>query len=230
MLRANYIDRLKDSGVAIYNTYGPSETTVCASYCRCDDIDPLPDGTYPVGRPVKGVRIRLLDEKLRPVRKGRVGEICIYGEGVARGYVGNPPESVNFATTPRGERFYRSGDLGAVLPDGNIAFLHRRDEQVMILGRRVEPEEVENVLNSSPDVERGVVAHYADSKGLAYLVAYFVPRKASFSLKAIRAWLASRLTDYMIPEFFVAMKSIPLTPRGKTDRAALPVVLKDNEL
>lgn len=230
VLRASYISRLKDMGVLIYNTYGPSETTVCASYHRCDNAHPLADGTFPVGREVMGVEIRILDDSLAEVADGHVGEICIFGEGVSAGYLGNPPEQANFVRRPDGVRFYRSGDLGYRMPDGNIAFLRRKDDQVMILGKRVEPDEVENVLNTSPEVERGVVCPFFDEDGLAYLAAYFVPRHGKYSLSAIKKWLASKLTDFMIPEYFVAMRSIPVTARGKVDRAALPVVLKQGGL
>ncbi len=227
VLRYSYIDKLKTlSDALIYNTYGPSETTVCATYYRCDNAQPLPDGTFPVGKAVKGVEVMILDDKLRKTPPGQTGEICIIGDGVSLGYLGNPPEQANFVTLSDGQRLYRSGDLGYWLPDGNIAFLHRKDEQVMIMGRRVEPEEVENVLNSSPEVEKGVVCPFSDDKGLAYLVAYFVPRKGRHSLESIKRWLASKLTDYMIPEYFVEMKAIPLTVRGKVDKSALPVVLK----
>lgn len=228
VLRAGYISRLRERpGLMIYNTYGPSETTVCASYYRCDNATPLPDGTFPVGHPVKGVKIEILDNNLQPLSDGTTGEICIFGEGVGRGYLGNPPEQVNFVHLPDGTRFYRSGDLGYKLPDGNFAFLHRKDEQVMIFGKRVEPGEVENVLNESPEIARGVVCPYSDERGLSYLVAYFVPRNVRYSLHAIRKWLDSKLSDFMVPEFFVAMKHIPLNSHGKVDRNALPVVLKD---
>lgn len=228
VLRAAYIDRLRNRGARIYNTYGPSETTVCATYKRCDNIEPLPDGTFPIGHPVKGVKVSILNNRLRPVKKGAVGEICITGEGVSLGYLGYVPESVNFVILPDGRRLYRSGDLGYELPDGDIVFLHRRDDQVMILGKRVEPEEVENVLNLSPDVDKCVVRHFTDDKGLPYLVAYFVPRKRGYSLASLKNWLMTRLPDYMIPEYFVAMKSIPVTLRGKVDVEQLPIVLKDN--
>lgn len=227
VLRASYIDWLKEQGVAVYNTYGPSETTVCASYYRCDGRTALPDGTYPIGKAIAGVTIKIMGPHGNNLPSGTTGEICIFGDGVSRGYVGNPPESSNFFIDPDGNRGYRSGDIGYMLADGNIAFLHRKDTQVMILGKRVEPDEVENVLNESPDVERGVVCPFADDNGLAYLVAYFVPKHGKASLKVIRRWLASKLTDFMIPEFFVEMKSIPLTVRGKIDRASLPVVRKD---
>lgn len=226
VLRGSYIDRLKDSGVTIYNTYGPSETTVCATYQRCDNIQPLADGTYPVGTPVKGVEVMILDDNLKKVRQGEVGEICILGRGVSDGYLGNPPEQKNFVTTREGRRLYRSGDMGYVDRKGRIAFLHRKDSQVMIMGKRVEPEEVESVLNASPDIETGVVCPFTDKRGLSYLVAYFVPKHRKISVQGIKKWLASKLTDFMIPEFFVELSKLPLTPRGKVDRSALPGVAK----
>lgn len=227
VLRAGYVSDLIKKGVMIYNTYGPSETTVCATYFRCDNATPLADGTYPIGKEIKGVEVKILDDDMTETAAEGVGEICILGEGVGLGYLGNPPEQKNYATMPDGRRVYRSGDLGRRMPDGNIAFLHRKDDQVMILGKRVEPKEVENVLNSAPNVERGVVRSFTDKDGLAFLAAYFVPKSSKFSVKSIRSWLASKLTDFMIPEFFVAMKSIPLTRRGKVDMRALPVVVKE---
>lgn len=226
VIRASYITNLRNKGVKIYNTYGPSETTVCSNYFRVDNAKPLADGTFPVGKAVKGVEVKILDKELREVRKGEVGEICIFGQGVSRGYLGNPPEQKNFVTLPDGSRMYRSGDLGYELPDGNIAFLHRRDDQVMILGKRVEPEEVENVLNTCRCVERGVVRAFLDDNGLHYLVAYIMPAE-DCKLHDVKAWLESQLTDFMIPEFFVKIREIPLTRRGKVDVDALPVVMKE---
>lgn len=227
VIRASYITWLKDMDFVIYNTYGPSETTVCATYFRVDNAEPLDDGTYSVGKAVKGVEVRILDDNLHEVPEGTVGEICISGEGVSRGYIGNPPEQVNFVTLSDGRRMYRSGDLGYRLPDGNIAFLHRKDRQVMILGKRVEPEEVENVLNESPCVERGVVRAFNDEHGLAYLTAYFVPSHKNCPISRIKRFLRSRLADFMVPEFFVKMEEIPLTRRGKVNDRILPVVMKE---
>lgn len=227
VIRAAYISWLKDRSFVIYNTYGPSETTVCATYFRVDIAEPLDDGTFPVGKAVRGAEVRILDDSLNEVADGAEGEICILGRGVSRGYLGNPPEQANFVTAPDGRRMYRSGDLGYRLPDGNIAFLRRKDRQVMILGRRVEPEEVENVLNESPCVERGVVRAFTDEQGLAYLTAYFVPSHKNCQLTRIRRFLTDRLPDFMVPEFFVKMDEIPLTRRGKVNDRALPVVMKE---
>lgn len=226
VIRASYITRLKDLGIKIYNTYGPSETTVCSNYFRVDDAEPLEDGTFPVGKAVKGVEVKILDKNLQEVPQGTVGEICIFGEGVSRGYINNAPEQANFVTLNDGTRMYRSGDLGYELPGGNIAFLNRRDNQVMILGKRVEPEEVENVLNTCPEVERGVVRAFLDENGLHYLIAYIIPNEGA-TLKDIRKYLSDRLINFMVPEFFVKVQSIPLTRRGKVDVESLPVVMKE---
>lgn len=227
VIREVYITWLKGRGFKIYNTYGPSETTVCATYFRVDNAEPLEDGTYPIGKAIKGVGVKILDNGLNEVPDGQTGEICISGEGVSRGYLGNPPERANFVTLGDGSRIYRSGDLGYRMPDGNIAFLHRKDKQVMILGKRVEPEEVENVLNESPCVERGVVRAFTDEQGLAYLTAYFVPSHKNCQISRIKSFLRSRLADFMVPEFFVKVDEIPLTRRGKVNDRMLPVVMKE---
>lgn len=227
VIRASYITWLKNQDFVVYNTYGPSETTVCATYFRVDNAEPLDDGTFPIGKAIKGTGVKILDSSLREVPEGTAGEICISGEGVAHGYIGNPPEQSNFIICADGSKMYRSGDLGYLLPDGNIAFLHRKDRQVMILGKRVEPEEVENVLNESPCVERGVVRAFTDEEGMAYLTAYFVPSHKNCQLSRIKKFLRSRLADFMVPEFFVKMDEIPLTSRGKVKDRALPVVMKE---
>lgn len=227
VIRAAYISRLKDCGFMIYNTYGPSETTVCATYFRVDNAEPLDDGTYPIGKAVRGADVKILDNNLHEVPSGATGEICISGEGVSRGYTANPAEQANFVTLHDGTRMYCSGDLGYRLADGNLVFLRREDKQVMILGKRVEPEEVENVLNESPCVERAVVRAFTDEQGLAYLTAYFVPSHKNCCIGRIKDFLRARLADFMIPEFFVKMDEIPLTARGKVDLRALPVVMKD---
>lgn len=230
VLRHAYIDRLTGLGAEIYNTYGPSETTVCATYQRCDNIPPLPDGTYPIGHPVLGAGVLVLDSAGRRVPDGETGEICIFGDGVTDGYLREVPESRNFTVMPDGRRMYRSGDLGRVLPDGSIAFSRRNDSQVMILGRRVECSEVENVLSGCPGVAMAVVRAFTDPSNLSYLVAYVMPGPDGFSLHKAKVLMSRSLAQFMIPEFFVLMRSIPLTPNGKPDTAALPVVLKDSTL
>lgn len=229
VVRESYIDKLLPQ-VEVYNTYGPSETTVCASYFRCNDTQALPDGTYPIGKAVKGVSIELLDEQMNPVPAGKIGEICILGNGVSRGYVSKRENEV-FVTLPDGRRMYRSGDLGIMQPDGNLLFLHRKDSQVMILGRRVEPAEVQNILCECLYVEKGVVSANTDEKGLSYLTAYIVPKdKRSFTMSSVKRAMEKFLPPYMLPEFFVKMNELPLTPNGKVDCEALPVVMKSGSL
>lgn len=227
VLRASYIDRLLGQ-VDVYNTYGPSETTVCASYFRCNGAKPLEDGTYPVGKAVLGTRIAILDDNLLPVGAGQTGEICIMGGGVSEGYTGDrKKENEAFLTMPDGSRLYRSGDLGRALPDGNISFLCRKDMQVMILGKRVEPVEVESAICNCPEIEKAVVKPYVDEQSSPYLVAYVVWKDRMASLSSLKKKLAKFLPSYMIPEFFIRMKELPLNPNGKPDMAALPVIMKE---
>ena len=226
VLRASYVDNLVGHA-EVYNTYGPSETTVCASYYRCRDGEPLEDGTYPVGKPVAGAQIRILDEVGNEMPAGEVGELCILGGGVSLGYAGDhDEENKAFVTLPDGTRMYRSGDMGYLLPTGDIAFLHRKDTQVMIYGKRVEVAEVESRLYQCSGVEQAVVRACADEEGLAYLIAYVVAAEDGLKVSSVRCELAENLADFMIPEFIVKMDSIPLNANGKPDMAKLPVVMK----
>lgn len=229
VLRESYVSNLLKH-TNVYNTYGPSETTVCASYFRCNGVTPQCDGTFPIGKAVEGTYIVLLDEAMRRVEDGQVGEICILGGGVSRGYVGNVPKENEAFVVWEGERLYRSGDLGVFLPDGNLTFLKRKDTQVMILGKRVESSEVENILCTCNEVEQAVVCPNVDEQGLSYLTAYVVSRNGSFSVSSIKKEMAEFLPSYMIPEYFVLMNGIPLTLNGKIDEKALPVVLKEGVL
>ncbi len=224
VLRASYVDRLV-SRVTVYNTYGPSETTVCAAYYNCSAGSALPDGTYPVGKPVQGADIRILDEQGAEVPKGETGEICILGDGVSLGYTGNRKrENRAFRRLEDGRRMYCSGDLGYYLPDGNIAFLHRKDTQVMIMGKRVEVSEVENVLLQSGLVRQACVCPKVDEDRMTYMAAYIVKRDDEVDVSQIREYLSAYLVDFMIPEIFVEMSRLPLNANGKVDKAALPAV------
>ncbi|MBD5080657.1 MAG: amino acid adenylation domain-containing protein [Ruminococcaceae bacterium] len=227
VLRASYVTNLLDKA-EIYNTYGPSETTVCASYFRCNDTIPLQDETYPVGKPVLGTQIEILNEHMVPVKPGEIGEICILGDGVSAGYTGSRKrENEAFVTRKDGSVVYRSGDLGYFLPNGNIAFLHRKDSQIMILGKRVEPIEVESVLCKCPEIEKAVVRPYTDEKNLSYMVAYVVLKQPDTNLSTLKNEMARFLPNYMKPEFFIRMTDIPLNANGKLDIKALPVIMKE---
>jgi D-alanine--poly(phosphoribitol) ligase subunit 1 len=227
VLRGHHVDHLLDKA-EIYNTYGPSETTVCATYYRCRGGQILEDGTYPIGHPVLGTQIRILDQNGKEVPKGEIGEICIYGAGVSKGYIGDHgEENKAFEKQPDGSVMYRSGDLGYILPDGNLAFLHRKDSQIMIYGKRVEVMEVESWLYQCSGVEQAIVRPFTDEEGLSYMVAYVVSSDKDFKLSKVRRELSENLTDFMIPEFIVKMPQIPLNTNGKPDMARMPVVLKE---
>ncbi|MCD8212415.1 MAG: amino acid adenylation domain-containing protein [Oscillospiraceae bacterium] len=230
VLRGVYVTNLLDKA-AVYNTYGPSETTVCATYYHCNTGKVLEDGTYPIGKPIRGVEIRILDpEGDKEVPAGETGEICILGDGVSMGYIGDHKEEQKaFVTLPDGTVMYRSGDLGYWLPDGNIAFLHRMDDQIMIYGKRVEIAEVTSRLMQCTNVRQAVVRALNDQYDLPYMVAYVVPEKPGLDIKKIREELAVNLPPYMIPEFFVEMQEIPLTLNGKPDTEKLPVVKKGED-
>ncbi len=228
VLRGIYVDNLLDKAT-VYNTYGPSETTVCAAYYCCNTGYVLEDGTYPIGKPIKGVEIRILDEDGNEMPVGETGEICILGGGVSAGYTGDhAEENKAFVTLPSGDVMYRSGDLGYWLEDGNIAFLHRKDDQIMIYGKRVEIAEVESRLYQCENVQQAVVRALIDDNGLSYMVAYVVPINGALDIDEIKEELAENLTSFMIPEFFVEMTSIPVNANGKPDVSKLPVVKREN--
>lgn len=224
VIRGSYVTNLRNK-VTVYNTYGPSETTVCASYYNCSDGYVLEDGTFPVGKPVTGTNIRIMDRKGRELPAGQLGEICIFGDGVSNGYIGNrDEENKAFVDLPDGGRMYHSGDLGYLLPDGNIAFVHRMDTQVMILGKRIEVSEVTNVLLQSDLIRQAVVVPKTDDNHLSYMVAYVVKNDPGTSEDEIRSYLSNYLTPFMIPEFFVDVDSIPLNVNGKPDISQLPEI------
>ena len=210
----------------VYNTYGPSETTCCATYYRCDTGHPSADGTYPIGKPVLRDHVTLEGVDGKPVAIGQPGEVVISGGGVGRGYLQPCPEQRNFTVDSHGQRVYHSGDIAVLLPDGNLTFLHRKDSQVMIGGKRVEAKEVENVLLDDEEVQQAAVVPHEDEAGFSYLTAYIAPQHDQLDLTALKKRLSRKLAPFMIPEFFVRMDHIPLNTHGKPDTDALPVVLK----
>ncbi|MDE6556368.1 MAG: AMP-binding protein, partial [Duncaniella sp.] len=214
--------------VTVYNTYGGPENTVFSTAYCCNEGVSLPTGHYPLGRPVDGVKVMILDDDLKPVAPGKIGEICFSGEFVADGYVGDHRNEQRALTTLEdGTRIYRTGDLGRMLSDGNVAYLRRKDSEVHILGKRVVTGEVERALMASDEVKDCFVMDYQDEKGAAYLVAYVVPQSSPLRLSWVRNKLAQYLPAYMIPEFFVLLRQLPVNAAGKVNPLALPVVLKD---
>lgn len=212
---------------SLINNYGPTECTVVATsgLVQVDRPHPcLPS----IGSPIDGVRVRILDERLREVPNGAPGEIYLGGDCVGRGYR-NRRDLTNqrFMADPfgnKGDRLYRTGDLGRMLPNGEIAFLGRLDDQVKIRGNRVELNEINAVLCEHPSVKTSVVIMREDFPGDRRLVAYIVPSTDSQPNDGtLRRVIRHRLPDYMEPSAFVWMDSLPLTSNGKVDRETLPM-------
>jgi len=211
-----------------FNNYGPTECTVVATSAPVT-TEKRPDLVPPIGWPIDNTQVYVLDEHLQSAKAGSAGELYIGGACVARGYRNNPQLTADkfipdpFSTTP-GARMYRTGDLGRSLPDGQIAFLGRIDDQVKIRGYRVELNEIVAALDRHPSIEMSFVLARENSSGHKQLVAHVVPRNGSqTSGEDLRTFLVSRLPDYMVPEVFVFVPSLPLNANGKVDRSALPM-------
>ncbi|HEU0301876.1 MAG TPA: amino acid adenylation domain-containing protein, partial [Longimicrobium sp.] len=205
----------------VFNLYGPTEDTTYSTAL----LVPRGAGREPtVGRAVAGTRIHLLDESLRPVADGEAGEVYLSGAGLARGYLGRPAMTAEkylpCSWSEPGGRMYRVGDLGRLLPDGELDCLGRIDHQVKVRGFRVELGEVEAVLLAHPAVRDAVVVAREDATGDRRLAAYVVAD--GIDAAAARAWVAERLPDYMVPAATVLLDAFPRLPNGKADRAALP--------
>lgn len=198
------------------NNYGPTESTVVAT---SGDVATDGEGLPSIGRPIAGTHIHLLDGDGRDVVSGYEGEIHIGGAQVARGYRGDPALTAErFIDHPRHGRLYRTGDIAAWLPNGELAFRGRVDAQVKVRGHRVEPAEIAAALARLPEVSASHVVAGDDG-----LVAYVIPAEGAVpEAGKLAAALAGTLADYMIPAHFVTIAALPLTANGKVDAAALP--------
>jgi len=209
----------------IHNMYGPTETTIWSTTCRVEDRDT----SVSIGRPIANTQIYILDPDFNPVPVGEIGELFISGDGLARGYWRRPELTAErFMTIPGlgPDRIYRTGDLARFLPDGNIHFLGRADYQIKLRGHRIEPGEIESVLEKFPGVRQAAVVLREDREGDKRLVAYLVAETAgsAAALRAagdLRAAAGAKLPDFMVPSAFVFLNELPLTGNGKIDRKAL---------
>jgi amino acid adenylation domain-containing protein len=203
-------NRLLPLGASLWNLYGPTETTIWSTIWRVT----AGDGPVPIGRPIANTQVYVVDAYGQPAPIGVPGELCIAGDGLARGYL-KRPELTHERFQANG---YRTGDLVRYLPDGNLVCLGRLDQQVKIRGHRIELGEIEAALRAQPGLRGAAAVVREDQPGEKRLVAYV---EGVADVAALRVALAQRLPDYMIPVFFEELSALPLTPNGKVDRRAL---------
>ncbi|MEO7330150.1 MAG: amino acid adenylation domain-containing protein, partial [Minicystis sp.] len=213
-------------GVQIINCYGPTEGTTFSTYhpVRVEDVE----GAIPIGRPIANTVVYVLDPAGAPVPIGVKGELFIGGDGLALGYLNRPELTAErfvadaFSSLP-GARLYRTGDLVRYRASGALEFLGRIDQQVKIRGHRIEPGEIEAVLQQHEGVREALVFPREYGPGDKRLVAYLVPEQIPGpGVDELRAFLRAQMPEYMVPSSFVKMEAFPLTPNGKIDRRALP--------
>lgn len=214
--------------VLYINAYGPTETTICATIWKCSQPDSEID-FVPIGTPITNTKILILNKlsQLQPI--GVPGEICISGVSLARGYLNkNDLTAEKFISSPYmdGKKLYRTGDLAKWLPDGNIEFLGRIDNQIKIRGFRIELGEIENLLLNHSSVTDAFVMERKDESGNSYLCAYIVLDDINFKIEDLKNYLTKKLPSFMVPAFIVPMDSLPISSNGKIDKKVLPEPMK----
>jgi non-ribosomal peptide synthetase component F len=227
-LAARWLELAGPGGTRVATEYGPTEITIGNSGEQI--TRPPTTELVPLGTPIPGTTMYVLDGRLEPVAVGVPGEVYVGGVGVSRGYLGRPDLTAERFLPdpygPPGSRLYRSGDLARWLPDGSLDFLGRLDDQVKIRGYRVELGEVQVVLARHPDVRDVVVVARPAPGGGKRLIAYLVPApQRTIDVPALQAHAGRLLPDYMVPAVFLTVERIPLTANGKVDTRALPEVL-----
>lgn len=227
-LPRDMVSKLTGRSRELWNMYGPTETTIWSTLkliASAEDIS--------IGKPIANTQVYILDENMNSLTNGEVGEIFIGGDGVAKGYLNRPElTSERFLDDPfsgmSGARIYRTGDLGRINENGDIYCLGRIDQQVKVRGYRIELEEIEHALAKQEDIREAVVTAREDMPGDPRLVGYVVLKREDENLdlkSRIYNWqqaLLAVLPEYMVPDDFVLLTAIPITPNGKIDRKALP--------
>ncbi|MER5704535.1 amino acid adenylation domain-containing protein [Micromonospora sp. NPDC002296] len=224
---APWFTRHDDRSPVLVNMYGITETTVHVTYSEVRGDGRRGGSSGDIGVPIPDLAVDVLDEALRPVPPGHVGEMYVRGQGLARGYLRRPGLTASrFVAAPAGrpgDRMYRTGDLARRVDDGSLHFAGRADDQVKIRGFRIELGEIEATLERHPAVRSAAVAAREDDSGGKRLVGYFV-RRASVDLEELRKHLAASLPVHMRPVALMELPALPLTRNGKLDRTALPAV------
>ncbi len=209
-------------GTKLINIYGPTETTVEVSYFDCSTGEKF--DIIPIGKPIDNISLLVLDKYNNLLPVGVPGELCISGVGVGRGYQNRPELTAEkFLQNPHipGERMYRSGDLARWLPNGNVEYLGRMDNQVKIRGNRIELGEIENELLKHGEIKEAAVIAKVDNNGNMYLCGYIVSER-ELTVSELKEHLVKNLPDYMVPSYFITLDKLPLSANGKLDRKALP--------
>ena len=218
---------LVEWNVPLWNFYGPTESTVWATFRKVEATD-VQYNSVPVGKPIPGIETYIVDEDMQPVPNGVAGELLLGGAGLARGYFRRPALTAErfvpnpFADVP-GARVYETGDLVRILSNGNIEHLGRIDHQVKVRGFRIELEEIEAVFTQDPAVRQCIVLAREDQPGEKRLVAYLVPNPGHTpNVSKLLSAAKAKLPEYMVPTAFVLMQELPLTVNKKVDRSSLP--------
>ncbi len=211
--------RFVAAGCQVWNMFGPTETTIWSTVKRITE-----EGPITIGKPIANTQIYILDKNMNPVPIGVPGELCIAGDGVARGYL-NLPEltAEKFVDNPfaDGQKLYRTGDLASWLPEGEIEFIGRIDHQVKVRGYRIELGEIEARLNEHPAIRDCVVIVKEDEHNKQLVAYYTGANEESLSRQELRSYLSLSLPEYMVPAHFISLEELPLTPSGKVDRKGL---------
>jgi non-ribosomal peptide synthetase component E (peptide arylation enzyme) len=229
-LYGNDINRWRQASgnsAELVNLYGPSETTLVKLFYRIKDKNFAPAEIVPIGKPMPDTEVLIIEKgKLCPVSE--TGEIYIKTSFQSKGYYGDPKLNENFfAQNPlvkdRKDIVYKTGDLGQLLPDGDVRFVGRLDGQIKLHGKRVEIDEIEVILRQHPQVQEAAIAAKQDAFENMRLVGYVLPKPGKKpTVESLRRLLGDKLPDYMVPALFVILKALPLTHNGKIDRRSLP--------